>query len=150
MKQRVTIASSVTLTPDILVADEPTTALDVNIQRVILQELKEIRERLGLTIVYVSHDMAVHAELADRMGIMYAGEVVEIGRTLEIFNQPQHPYTQGLIRSIPRLGGARTRLEGIPGLAPSPLAWPGGCKVSPTLPAGAGDLQAPGAGTARG
>jgi peptide/nickel transport system ATP-binding protein len=134
MKQRVTIASSVTLTPDILVADEPTTALDVNIQRVILQELKEIRERLGLTIVYVSHDMAVHAELADRMGIMYAGEVVEVGRTLEIFKQPQHPYTQGLIRSIPRLGGARTRLEGIPGLAPSPLAWPGGCKFHPRCP----------------
>jgi peptide/nickel transport system ATP-binding protein len=134
MKQRVTIASSVTLTPDILVADEPTTALDVNIQRVILQELKEIRERLGLTIVYVSHDMAVHAELADRMGIMYAGEVVEVGPTLEIFKQPQHPYTQGLIRSIPRLGGARTRLEGIPGLAPSPLAWPGGCKFHPRCP----------------
>lgn len=134
MKQRVTIASSVSLTPDLLVADEPTTALDVNIQRIILQELKEIREQLGLTIVYVSHDMAVHAELADRMGIMYAGEVVEVGPTIDIFKRPLHPYTQGLIKSIPRLGGARERLEGIPGLAPSPLAWPTGCKFHPRCP----------------
>lgn len=134
MKQRVTIASSVSLNPDILIADEPTTALDVNIQRVILQELKEIRERLGLTIIYVSHDMAVHAELADRMGIMYAGEVVEISNTLDIFKRPNHPYTQGLIKSIPRIGGGRERLEGIPGLAPSPLNWPSGCKFHTRCP----------------
>jgi peptide/nickel transport system ATP-binding protein len=134
MKQRVTIASSVSLTPDILVADEPTTALDVNIQRIILQELKEIREKLGLTIVYVSHDMSVHAELADRMGIMYAGVVMEVGNTLDIFKRPLHPYSQGLIKSIPRLGGARERLEGIPGLAPSPLAWPSGCHFHPRCP----------------
>jgi peptide/nickel transport system ATP-binding protein len=134
MKQRVTIASSVSLAPAMLLADEPTTALDVNIQRVILQELKEIRERLGLTIVYVSHDLAVHAELADRMGIMYAGSVMEVGSTLEVFKQPLHPYTQGLITSIARIGGPRKRLQGIPGLAPSPLAWPGGCKFHPRCP----------------
>jgi|HigsolmetaAR202D_1030399.scaffolds.fasta_scaffold00012_32 peptide/nickel transport system ATP-binding protein len=131
MKQRVTIASSISLSPDVLMADEPTTALDVNIQRIILQELKEIRERLGLTIVYVSHDMAVHAELADRMGIMYAGSVVEVGTTIDIFKRPLHPYTQGLIKSIPKIGGPRERLVGIPGLAPSPLAWPSGCKFHP-------------------
>jgi peptide/nickel transport system ATP-binding protein len=134
MKQRVTIASSVSLSPDILLADEPTTALDVNIQQIILQELKEIREQLGLTIVYVSHDMAVHAELADRMGIMYAGEVVEVSDTLDVFKRPLHPYTQGLIKSIPRIGGPRERLEGIPGLAPSPLNWPSGCKFHPRCP----------------
>ncbi|MBC8077965.1 MAG: ABC transporter ATP-binding protein [Chloroflexales bacterium] len=134
MKQRVTIASSVSLSPDILLADEPTTALDVNIQQIILQELKAIREQLGLTIVYVSHDMAVHAELADRMGIMYAGEVMEVSSTLDIFKRPLHPYTQGLIKSIPRLGGPRQRLEGIPGLAPSPLRWPPGCKFHPRCP----------------
>ena len=122
MKQRVTIASSVSLRPDILVADESTTALDVNVQRVILQELKEIREQLGLTIVYVSHDMAVHAELADRMGIMYAGTIMEVSPTRDVFKRPLHPYTQGLIKSIPTIGGPRERLEGIPGLAPSPLA----------------------------
>ncbi len=134
MKQRVTIASSVSLRPDILVADEPTTALDVNVQRVILQELKEIREQLGLTIVYVSHDMAVHAELADRMGIMYAGTIMEVSPTRDVFKRPLHPYTQGLIKSIPTIGGPRERLEGIPGLAPSPLAWPSGCKFHPRCP----------------
>jgi peptide/nickel transport system ATP-binding protein len=131
MKQRVTIASSVTLEPDLLVADEPTTALDVNVQRIILQELRDIRERLGLTIIYVSHDMAVHAELADRMAIMYAGVVVEVGSTVDIFKDPQHPYTQGLIQSIPGIGGERKRMEGIPGLSPSPLAWPQGCRFHP-------------------
>ena len=134
MKQRVTIASSVSLNPDLLVADEPTTALDVNVQRVILQELKDIREQLGLTIVYVSHDMAVHAELADRMGIMYAGTVMEVSATRDIFKRPLHPYTQGLIKSIPHIGGTRERLDGIPGLAPSPLAWPSGCKFHPRCP----------------
>ncbi len=131
MKQRVTIASSVSLNPDLLIADEPTTALDVNVQRIILQELQEIRERLGLTIVYVSHDMAVHAELADRMAIMYAGVIVEVGSTIDVFKDPQHPYTQGLIASIPSVGGTRRRMEGIPGLAPSPLAWPAGCRFHP-------------------
>lgn len=131
MKQRVTIASSVSLQPDLLIADEPTTALDVNVQRIILQELQEIRERLGLTIVYVSHDMAVHAELADRLAIMYAGVIVEVGSTVDIFQDPWHPYTRGLIASIPMVGGERRRMEGIPGLAPSPLAWPTGCRFHP-------------------
>lgn len=134
MKQRVTIAASVTLSPDLLVADEPTTALDVNVQRAILQGLKDIREKLGLTIVYVSHDMAVHAELADRMGIMYAGAMMEIGATTQIFKNPLHPYTQGLIRTIPDINKPRVRVEGIPGLAPSPLNWPTGCRFHPRCP----------------
>ena len=134
MKQRVTIAAAVTLSPDLLVADEPTTALDVNVQRAILQELKEIRQRLGLTIVYVSHDMAVHAELADRMGIMYAGAMMETGSTNQIFKNPLHPYTQGLIHSIPDINKPRVRVEGIPGLAPSPLKWPTGCRFHPRCP----------------
>jgi peptide/nickel transport system ATP-binding protein len=134
MKQRVTIACAVTLKPDLLVADEPTTALDVNVQRVILQELMDIRKELGLTIVYVSHDMAVHAELADRMGIMYAGVMMEIGATVQVFKDPLHPYTQGLIRSIPDISKPRVRVEGIPGLAPSPLAWPVGCRFHPRCP----------------
>jgi peptide/nickel transport system ATP-binding protein len=134
MKQRVTIAASVTLSPDLLVADEPTTALDVNVQRAILQELKDIREKLGLTVVYVSHDMAVHAELADRMGIMYAGAMMEVGTTTQIFKNPLHPYTQGLIRSIPDINKPRQRVEGIPGLAPSPLNWPVGCRFHPRCP----------------
>jgi peptide/nickel transport system ATP-binding protein len=138
MKQRVTIAAAVTLSPELLIADEPTTALDVNVQRVILQELQEIRGRLGLTIIYVSHDMAVHAEMADRMGIMYAGVIVEVGDTVGIFESPLHPYTQGLIRSIPDIAKERVRVEGIPGLAPSPLAWPTGCRFHPRCPHAAG------------
>jgi peptide/nickel transport system ATP-binding protein len=134
MKQRVTIAAAVTLHPELLIADEPTTALDVNVQRVILQELLDIRRELGLTIVYVSHDMAVHAELADRMGIMYAGVMMEVGPTIQIFKDPLHPYTQGLIRSIPDISKARVRVEGIPGMAPSPLSWPQGCRFHPRCP----------------
>lgn len=134
MKQRVTIAAAVTLRPELLIADEPTTALDVNVQRVILQELLDIRRELNLTIVYVSHDMAVHAELADRMGIMYAGAMMEVGATTQIFKDPLHPYTQGLIRSIPDISKERVRVEGIPGLAPSPLAWPTGCRFHPRCP----------------
>jgi peptide/nickel transport system ATP-binding protein len=134
MKQRVTIAAAVTLRPELLVADEPTTALDVNVQRVILQELLDIRKELGLTVVYVSHDMAVHAELADRMGIMYAGVMMEVGHTIQIFKDPLHPYTQGLIRSIPDISKPRARVDGIPGMAPSPLSWPQGCRFHPRCP----------------
>jgi len=134
MKQRVTIAAAITLGPDLIIADEPTTALDVNVQQVILQELKDIREKLGLTMIYVTHDMAVHAELADRMGIMYAGLIVEVAPVVETFKEPLHPYTQGLISSIPMIGGSRERMVGIPGRAPSPLDWPSGCRFHPRCP----------------
>jgi peptide/nickel transport system ATP-binding protein len=134
MKQRVTIAAAVTLRPDLIIADEPTTALDVNVQQVILQELKEIANNLGLTLIYVTHDMAVHAELADRMGIMYSGVMVEVAPVIETFKEPLHPYTQGLISSIPMIGGSRDRMVGIPGRAPSPLAWPSGCRFHPRCP----------------
>jgi len=134
MKQRVTIAAAITLSPDLIIADEPTTALDVNVQQVILQEMMDIREKLGLTLIYVTHDMAVHAELADRMGIMYAGLMMEVSPVVETFKDPLHPYTQGLISSIPAIGGSRDRMVGIPGRAPSPLAWPSGCRFHPRCP----------------
>ncbi|MBN1876906.1 MAG: ABC transporter ATP-binding protein [Anaerolineae bacterium] len=134
MKQRVTIAAAVSLKPELIIADEPTTALDVNVQQVILQELKEIREQLGLTLIYVTHDMAVHAELADRIGIMYSGLMVEIASAVSIFKNPLHPYTQGLIASIPTIGGDRSRMTGIPGATPSPLDWPPGCRFHPRCP----------------
>ncbi len=134
MKQRVTIAAAITLSPDLIIADEPTTALDVNVQQVILQEMMDIREKLGLTLIYVTHDMAVHAELADRMGIMYAGLMMEVSPVVETFKDPLHPYTQGLISSIPMIGGSRDRMVGIPGRAPSPLAWPSGCRFHPRCP----------------
>lgn len=134
MKQRVAIAAAISLSPDLIVADEPTTALDVNVQQVILQELMEVCQRLGLTLIYVTHDMAVHAEMADRMGIMYSGLIVEIAPVVETFKEPLHPYTQALIEAIPRLGGPRVRLKGLAGRTPSPLAWPPGCRFHPRCP----------------
>ncbi len=131
MKQRVTIAAAIVLKPDLLIADEPTTALDVNVQRVILQELTDIRERLGLTILYVTHDMAVHAQLSDRVGIMYAGGIMEVGKTSDVLSEPLHPYSQALVEAIPDIGGERRRIEGLPGAVPSPLNWPPGCAFHP-------------------
>lgn len=131
MKQRATLAIAIALNSDLLVADEPTTALDVHVQRVIIEMLADLRDTLGMTVILVTHDMAVHAELADRVAIMYAGEVVEIGDVHQIFKSPKHPYTQGLINSIPRIGGERTRLGGIAGNTPSPRDWPSGCHFHP-------------------
>lgn len=134
MKQRVIIAMAITLNPQLIVADEPTTALDVNVQRAVLETIADIKQRTGATVIFVSHDMAVHAELVDRLAIMYAGEVVEVGNVYESFETPKHPYSQRLIGSIPQLGGRRTRLESITGIAPSPLAWPQGCRFHPRCP----------------
>jgi len=134
MKQRVTLAMAIALNSDLLVADEPTTALDVHVQRVVIQMLADLRDRLGMTMIVVTHDMAVHAELADRVAVMYAGCVVEIGDVRQIFKAPKHPYTQALINSIPRIGGERARLAGISGNTPSPRNWPSGCRFHPRCP----------------
>jgi peptide/nickel transport system ATP-binding protein len=134
MKQRVIIAMAIALKPDLVIADEPTTALDVNVQRVIIQTLADLRDRLGMSLIVVTHDMAVHAELVDRVAVMYAGEVVEVADVEQIFKQPRHPYTEGLIKSIPRVGGDRARLAGIAGNAPSPREWPSGCRFHPRCP----------------
>ena len=134
MKQRVTIAASVLLHPSLLIADEPTTALDVVVQRVILQALGDIREKLGLALLYVTHDMAVLAELADRIGIMYAGLMAEIGPAVSVFRDPLHPYTKGLLTTVPKVGGGRERVEGFQGRVPSPLEWPTGCHFHPRCP----------------
>ncbi len=134
MKQRVTLAMAIALKSDLLVADEPTTALDVHVQRVVIQMLADLRDRLGMTMIVVTHDMAVHAELADRVAVMYAGRVVEVGDVRQIFKAPKHPYTQGLISSIPHIGGERLRLAGISGNTPSPRNWPTGCRFHPRCP----------------
>jgi peptide/nickel transport system ATP-binding protein len=134
MKQRVIIAMAISLKPDLVIADEPTTALDVNVQRVMIQTLAELRDRLGVSLIVVTHDMAVHAELVDRVAVMYAGDVVEVGDVKQIFKNPHHPYTQGLIGAIPRVGGERHRLQGIAGNAPSPRSWPSGCRFHPRCP----------------
>lgn len=134
MKQRVIIAAAIAMDPDLIVADEPTTALDVNVQRVILETLSHLRNELGVAILTVSHDLPVHAQLADRIGVMYAGQVVEIGEVRPVLNRPLHPYTQGLMDSIPAIGGERRRLGGIAGGTPSPLDWPTGCRFHSRCP----------------
>jgi peptide/nickel transport system ATP-binding protein len=134
MKQRVIIAMAIALKPDLVIADEPTTALDVNVQRAIIQTLGELRDQIGVSLIIVTHDMAVHAELVDRVAVMYAGEVVEVADVRDVFHRPRHPYTQGLIGAIPRVGGDRARLSGIAGSAPSPREWPTGCRFHPRCP----------------
>ncbi len=134
MKQRVIIASAIAMDPELVIADEPTTALDVNVQRVILETLGYLRQEFGLAILIVSHDLPVHAQLADRIGVMYAGQVVEVGKVRPIVKEPLHPYTQGLMASIPAIGGERRRLSGIAGTTPSPINWPEGCRFHPRCP----------------
>lgn len=126
MKQRVIIAAAIALKPKLVIADEPTTALDVIVSRGILQLLRMLKEDFGMTVIVVSHDMAAHAEIADRIAIMYAGKIVEIGSIYEIFSDALHPYSKALISAIPAAG--KKHVKGIPGLAPSPLNWPQGCR----------------------
>ena len=134
MKQRVCIANAVTLNPQLIIADEPTTALDVNVQRAILEAFLDIRERFHSTILFVSHDLAVHAQIVDRVAIMYAGKLVEIEEVHKLFKNPLHPYSERLFGSIPVLGSQRVRLESILGQAPDRLNWPSGCRFHPRCP----------------
>ena len=132
MRQRVIIAAAVSMHPALIVADELTTALDVVTQRQILQELAGIRDELGATIILITHDMGVVAQIADRVAVMYAGKIAELGTVNDIFETPLHPYSQGLIGSIPRESGGR--IEGLPGEAPSPWNYPTGCRFHPRCP----------------
>lgn len=133
MRQRVTIALAALLKPRIMIADEPTTALDVVVQRGVIQLLKNIQESLGNTIILVTHDMGVQANVADRVGIMYAGKIVEEARVEEIFGNPLHPYTRYLINSLPRFGDKGMR-ESVPGSPPSLINPPAGCPFHPRCP----------------
>jgi peptide/nickel transport system ATP-binding protein len=131
MRQRVMIAMAVSCNPDVLIADEPTTALDVTIQAQILGLIKKLREDYGTAVVLITHDMGVVADMADRIAVMYAGRIVEQGTQRELFYDPQHPYTWGLLGSIARLDRPRPRrLSAIPGLPPSLLHLPPGCSFA--------------------
>jgi peptide/nickel transport system ATP-binding protein len=132
MKQRVIIATSIALKPSFVVADEPVTALDLVVQRGILQAISSLRDEHGVTVLFIAHDMAVHAELVDRMAIMYSGLIVEIGSAVEVFKDPLHPYTKLLIQAIPSIN--KKTIKGIPGVSPSPLEWPTGCRFHPRCP----------------
>ena len=132
MRQRVMIAMAMSCDPAILIADEPTTALDVTIQAQILEEMRDLRERSGTAILLVTHDLGVVADIADRIAVMYAGRIVETGTLDEIFYDPQHPYTWGLLGSITRIDRDRPgRLPSIPGLPPSLVDRPEGCHFRP-------------------
>ena len=130
MKQRVMIALATFQSPALILADEPTTALDVVVQRGILMMLKGVQKKIGNSIVIVSHDLGVHYQITDRMGIMYAGEMVEIGPTDELFKSPKHPYTKMLIDALPRIGDISQK-EGIPGTPPGLKNPPPGCRFAP-------------------
>ena len=133
MRQRVTIALASSLNPRIMIGDEPTTALDVVVQRGVIQMLKDIQKSLKNTIILVTHDMGVHANVADRIAIMYAGKIVEEGPTDKIFAQPVHPYTQFLINSLPKFGD-KTMRDTVPGSPPSLADVPSGCPFHPRCP----------------
>jgi peptide/nickel transport system ATP-binding protein len=133
MRQRVTIALAALLGPRIMIADEPTTALDVVVQRGVIQLLMSIQQKLKNTIILVTHDMGVHANIADRIGIMYAGKIVEEATTTQIFGSPAHPYTRFLIDSLPRFGD-KTPRSSVPGNPPSLTNLPSGCPFHPRCP----------------
>jgi oligopeptide/dipeptide ABC transporter ATP-binding protein len=132
MRQRVMIGMALSCNPKLLIADEPTTALDVTVQAQILELMKDLRERLGMAILLITHDLGVVAEMVDEVAVMYGGKVVERGPVKEIFANPEHPYTEALLKSIPLLGMRYTTpLKAIRGMVPSPLNWPTGCRFAP-------------------
>ena len=141
MRQRVMIAMALSCNPKLLIADEPTTALDVTIQAQILELISELQEQLGMAVLMITHDLGVVAEQADEVAVMYAGKIIEHATPETIFANPKHPYTIGLMKSIPGMGTPGRRLDTIPGVVPSPLNWPTGCRFR-TRCRNAGDICA--------
>ncbi|MGE5093135.1 MAG: ABC transporter ATP-binding protein [Bacillota bacterium] len=134
MRQRVMIAIALAAEPEILIADEPTTALDVTVQAQILEILDGLRASRGMAVLLITHDLGIVAGRADRVAVMYAGQIVEEAPTAALFARPSHPYTQGLFASVPRIHGPLGRLTPIAGSVPPPSAWPTGCRFRPRCP----------------
>ena len=131
MKQRVVIAIAIACDPELLIADEPTTALDVTIQAQVLDMMNDLKQRLGTSMILISHDLGVIAEMCDEVAVVYAGEIVETGSARDIFKHMSHPYTIGMFESLPDLNSTSKRLKLIPGLMPDPTDLPKGCKFAP-------------------
>ncbi|MGC8496660.1 MAG: ABC transporter ATP-binding protein [Thermoplasmata archaeon] len=134
MRQRVVIAIAIASNPHLLIADEPTTALDVTIQAQILDIMKELKKTSNTSILFITHDLGVISDISDRVAVMYAGSISELGKTIDIFESPKHPYTQGLLTSIPSYGAGKGRLKSIPGTVPNLVHPPEGCKFHPRCP----------------
>ena len=134
MRQRVLIAMALLLDPQVIILDEPTTALDILTQRAIIEVLRSLRQELDFAMIFISHDLALAAELADRVATMYAGRVVEQGQVRDIFYRPRHPYTVGLIKAVPPVVGDLPEIASIPGAPPSLLLLPSGCSFHPRCP----------------
>jgi peptide/nickel transport system ATP-binding protein len=134
MRQRVIIGIALSLTPELIIMDEPTTALDVVVQREILQQIDALKREFGFAVLFITHDLSLLLEFADRISIMYAGEIVETAPAGRLAAKPSHPYTQGLLASFPPLTGPLTRLAGIPGAPPDLRNPPAGCRFHPRCP----------------
>jgi peptide/nickel transport system ATP-binding protein len=134
MRQRVIIAMALALEPELVILDEPTTALDVVVQREILQQVQELQRQRGFAVLFITHDLSLLLQVANRIAIMYAGEIVETATVEQLATGAQHPYTQGLLRSFPPLTGPKTRLSGIPGAPPDLADPPAGCRFHPRCP----------------
>ena len=134
MRQRVVIAMALVMNPALVIADEPTTALDVTIQAQILELLRDLQQKFGTSILLITHDLGVVAETASRVIVMYGGEIVEEALVESLFSNAHHPYTEGLMRAMPRVGETRDRLSTIPGTVPPPTAWPQGCRFRDRCP----------------
>jgi peptide/nickel transport system ATP-binding protein len=134
MRQRAVIAIALALNPPLLIMDEPTTALDVVVQKDILQQIETLREKLGFSILFITHDLSLLVEISDKIAIMYAGEIVEQAPAHELFEHPLHPYTLGLMNSFPSITGVKHKLTGIPGSPPDLVEPPTGCRFHPRCP----------------
>ena len=134
MRQRAMIAMAMLFTPDLVIMDEPTSALDVVAQRSLMVQIKELQLAFGFAVIFVTHDMSLISHFSDRLMVMYAGQVDEIGATSTVFDRPLHPYTQGLLEAFPSIRGPRVPLKGIPGNPPDLAQLPGGCRFHPRCP----------------
>lgn len=131
MRQRAVIAIALALNPELIIMDEPTTALDVVVQKQIIREIQQLKDKFGFSIIFITHDLSLLVEMSDRIAIMYAGEIVEVAPSRELFSNPKHPYTQRLMNSFPSISGPRQELMGIPGSPPDLSAPPTGCRFNP-------------------
>lgn len=134
MRQRAMIAMALLFTPDLVIMDEPTSALDVVAQRSLMAQISELQDALGFAVVFVTHDMSLVSHYSDRLVVMYAGQTVEVGDTRDVFDSPQHPYSQGLLDAFPSIRGPKTTLTGIPGAPPDLALPPPGCRFAPRCP----------------